>query len=193
VGVVSWGPNKCADANRYGVYARVSGSYDWIRQTMCALTDTNVCIGDNTPSPPPPSPPAPSPSPPAPTPTAPGPSPEPSSVTFDVTIQFDKYPKETGVYIADYDLNNYPFELSPGTYTISNGKKSYLNIALQEGATYWVYMTDEWGDGFCCGQGTSGYVLIKAMQDGSQIWSKKIGGYMSNGYSKLVEVTLPSF
>jgi hypothetical protein len=37
VGIVSWGPDQCADDVFPGVSMRVSSGYDWIRQWVCAI------------------------------------------------------------------------------------------------------------------------------------------------------------
>jgi len=185
VGVVSWGPSRCANRNKFGVYARVSGSYEWVRSTMCALTDTSIC-GGGTPSPPAPAPaPGPAPSP------APAPAPSSGPVIFDMFVQYDKYADETGVYIEDYTDTIY--SVDPLSFTISNGIKKYPSIPIQQGGTYWLYMTDEYGDGFCCDHGKNGYVLLRAVRDGTVIWRKKVGGYMANGYYKLVQFSVPTF
>jgi len=115
------------------------------------------------------------------------------SVTFEVTVQYDAYPTETGLYITDSEANNFILAKYPGHYATKNGKKTYTNINIQQGRSYWLFMEDTYGDGFCCLEGNDGFANIKAIQNGKVIWNMLVSGSMPDGRKKTVQFSVPSF
>ena len=151
VAVTSWG-NGCAQADHYGINARVSAATKWITQQICRLSSyppdtcdkaTMTSVLNRPPQPR----------------RAGGTLPSPTlqtpnsgTLTLRVTIQHDKYPRETSWDLRHLDsfvqLYWQPFESVQTSHTVISQVFSDLPAG-----TYQLRMADQRSDGICCNYG----------------------------------------
>lgn len=143
-GIVSWGL-QCGDEDFPGVYARVGTHYDWIRDTVCDLSDDPPSYMNCPRKPPPPG------------------NPNDPVVTIAVRFRLDDYRSETGWVlesVPDFrNLRYRPF----GTYTDKAAVDVYNSfsepVSVRSGRFYMLSVLDEFADGFCCSVG-EGYFRV---------------------------------
>jgi trypsin len=185
VGITSWG-FQCGTDEFPGVYARVSHQYQWIRQTVCALSSSSSsvdapptsfeCSDVDVPTP------------------EPGDAPPPSTpardVLITVIIRFDDYPFEVGWDLVDETAFGETVEQKlPGSYAGAPPQTTvYETFTVKEGSTYTFYMTDTANDGLCCD--TPGmYMLVYGTDESTgEIITSREGEY---GRYEFYEFTVP--
>jgi len=143
VGVVSWGYG-CGHSDYPGVYARVSGSIDWINEQICELSDIKPlsCQRETMP------------------PTAP---PE-GSLPVRISLTLDDYPEEVGLELLQG--SEVLYERNEGAFS---GMKSFSDTIHLIPGDYKVKLVDSFSDGMCCQYGNGAYEISVSFQDGNAI------------------------
>jgi hypothetical protein len=158
------------------VYARVSGSIDWIEQSICELSDTPPDWCSDAPHQPTPQPKS--------GPTATTIS-GPLDISFRVDVQYDKFPKEFSWYIKDVasgkKLAGYPRK------SVKKGHKFLqVPVNLTLGGDYVLGMRDKFGDGICCNPITGeGFIDIIALVNGEEVYINGVWGDMEGKKTKI--------
>jgi hypothetical protein len=174
----------CADPNFPGVSSRISESYDFIRQQVCAFapdtaSDDFRCaelIASYTPSPTP-----------GPVPTAPTMSPAPTFLTQPcvIMILLDNWATEIGWHLVDLVTKATVVEASPGTYTIED--EVVVQVDLIPGRTYSFTITDSYGDGLVGDYTGYAVILGTNLEQGKRL----VNGSSSFGKGRTTEFTVP--
>lgn len=174
VGIVSWGPNNCG--LKAGVYSRVSGTYDWIRNTMCSMTSTKFCgppsagsSGNST--------------------TATG------AVKYYMEIKYDLFPQELSFKIFNNSTESEPDTAEPifflpfDHFSVPDGNQKFdITDTLEQGKSYHLHLLDGYGDGF-----KDGWVQIRAVRDGNVIWTAWSSAVvMLEGWEKIATFSVPN-
>eukprot|EP00956_Cyclotella_meneghiniana_P015737 scaffold24401_cov42-Cyclotella_meneghiniana.AAC.13 len=143
-GIVSWGL-QCGDEDFPGVYARIDVHYDWIRDTVCDISDDPPPYMN--------------------CPRKPLPPGNVNDPTVNIAIRFrlDDYRSETGWVLESVpDFRNVRYRPF-GTYTDRSTVDAYNSfsepVSVQSGRFYMLSVLDEFADGFCCSVG-EGYFRV---------------------------------
>ena len=145
LGIVSWGL-QCGDEDFPGVYARVGEHFEWIRDTVCEISDDPPGYFGCPIKPLPPG------------------NPEDPIVNIVVSFRLDDYRAESGWVLESMpDFRNIRYRPF-GTYKSKNTVDYYNSfsepISVQSGRFYMLSVLDEFADGFCCSVG-EGYFKIE--------------------------------
>lgn len=172
VGVVSWG-DGCAEADHPGVYARISGVSDWIKDTVCNDDDTQFkpefCVsggdsgGGGGPLPPP--------------------SQDDGDVTVHLDVTYDGFPEETSwEFLQDGEV----VARGDGLTGANDAMVSYT-YQLKAGPTVFK-ISDSHGDGLCCEHGSGKYEIF-AIVGGDLVKVKESNGQFT--YTETTSFTIP--
>ena len=174
----------CARPGKPGIYSRVSGGLTWIQGKICESTDTtqSFCTGTGGGG------------------GGGGSTPtddeaqtddgaddyyydDAASTTYEITVKYDKYPKEFGWKLTDAStgaaLANYP----KGSVT-TPGKLLTVTLPLKSGGSYKLIMEDQFGDGLI-----NGYLKVSSVSGGTATVIKNIPG-KSIGKKKTVAISV---
>jgi len=123
---------------------------------------------------------------PAPVPAPPTPPPTPcTGPTMKVEVLTDNYPAETGWKLDNLCTGNTVEQVQTGTYT--EGNNQYVKEFCVPSAQYKFTITDNYGDGICCGYGSGEYKVTY----GDQI-VKEGGQFAGSEETTFGDCTTPS-
>lgn len=139
----------CAVVRYPGVFNRLSNSFDWIKSSVCEMTNNNAptdfqCTAPVPPTPPPVESPAPTP------PTGP-------QQNVLLQLQLDNFPAEVGWSIRDENAVTVA-EVEAPAYQIA-GDVVLVPLTLAKDASYILRVTDQSSDGICCDFGSGSIKL----------------------------------
>lgn len=122
-----------------GVYSRISYEVEWIKQTLCFISENPPVDYDCSLYSPP--------------------SNEDNTVPVTITLNLDDFPEETGWTVRNKADGSLLGQAVPGDYT---EKRATVveTVFLPSGSTCIFEITDAYGDGMCCNQPPGTYLVI---------------------------------
>lgn len=157
----------CGHADFPGVYARISGSFDWINEQICDLSELKpLSCGGGEPTPAPTSPPE-------------------GSLPVTISLAFDNYPEEISLEFlhGSQVLHRH----SEGAFT---GMESFSETLHLLPGDYEMKLVDSFRDGMCCKYGNGTYEVTAMFSDGS-IFPVAAGGGTFND-TLVIDLSVPN-
>lgn len=157
----------CANPSFPGVYSRVSYHAEWIKATLCEISNNSPVEYD--------------------CPTTVLPSDE-DSVPVTIIIQFDDHPGEVAWSLTRKETDTVLVSVEAGTYTGSTQSSTRETVFLTPGSNIVFKIEDQYGDGLCCEPPGNYMVVLGRNSDGQPL----VSGGGDFGYEKWHDFQVPS-